>query len=484
MKKIILPFFVSFVILMMTNCVFADTASKAVVNVTAVRIREEKNTESSIVKNIYEDDEVEILGQEGEWYKIKYGEAVGYAKKEFFTITKEGDTTEAQTETTTEETTSSDTSNTENTTTANTADTGNTTTEQNSTQEATTAAPEQNTAATISGEIAVGNTVNLANAVKLRVTPNITSIAKINVEQGANITIETKMNNWYKVSDSKVSGWITAEKLTAVPAKEEQPEQTAPEQQSPDDSAAPETQPEEQNTETQPETDTTTEENTEKTAVVSVETARVRKSASANSDILTTLDEDTVVTIIGEDGDFYKIKTSAISEGYISKSLVEQKNVTSRSSFTERELTVSEEVNAEVNEILTEGTSSVSGQDVIDFAKQYLGYRYVSGGTSPETGFDCSGFTKYVFGHFGYTLARVAADQTSLGAVVERANLQTGDLLLFYNDAKTKIGHCGIYIGGGDFIHSANPQRGVVIDNLNTSSYYNERFVTARRIVN
>ena len=77
----------------------------------------------------------------------------------------------------------------------------------------------------------------------------------------------------------------------------------------------------------------------------------------------------------------------------------------------------------------------------------------------------------------------MAASQTSLGVVVEKENLQIGDLILFYDDAKKKIGHCGIYIGGGDFIHSANPQRGVVIDNLNTNSYYAQRFVTARRII-
>ena len=105
------------------------------------------------------------------------------------------------------------------------------------------------------------------------------------------------------------------------------------------------------------------------------------------------------------------------------------------------------------------------------------------GCSTPENGFDCSGFTRYVYGHFGYKLGQVAANQTSLGEVVERENLQVGDLILFYNDGKTKIGHCGIYIGGGDFIHSANPQRGVVIDNLNTNTYYNQRFVTARRII-
>ena len=58
------------------------------------------------------------------------------------------------------------------------------------------------------------------------------------------------------------------------------------------------------------------------------------------------------------------------------------------------------------------------------------------------------------------------------------------DAFFSLNEEKTGIGHTGIYIGNGEFIHSANPQRGVVIDNLNTNSYYSERFVSARRIVN
>ena len=142
------------------------------------------------------------------------------------------------------------------------------------------------------------------------------------------------------------------------------------------------------------------------------------------------------------------------------------------------------EINEAVNQALEQANNtSASGNSVVEFARQYLGYPYVSGGSTPEAGFDCSGFTRYVFAHFGYELGRVAASQTTVGTVVERENLQTGDLILFYNDGKTKIGHCGIYINGGDFIHSANPQRGVVIDNLNSNSYYNQRFVTARRIV-
>ena len=162
--------------------------------------------------------------------------------------------------------------------------------------------------------------------------------------------------------------------------------------------------------------------------------------------------------------------------------------------FSINDLVVAEEANAQLTEIFEreEKVDNISEEPIIggsrknelvEFAKQYLGYSYVSGGHSPETGFDCSGFTRYIFGQFGYSLGATAASQTSVGTEVAREDLQIADLILYYDEGMTKIGHVGIYIGDGNFIHSANPKRGVVIDNLNTNSYYSKRFVTARRIV-
>ena len=123
------------------------------------------------------------------------------------------------------------------------------------------------------------------------------------------------------------------------------------------------------------------------------------------------------------------------------------------------------------------------GSEVVNLAQSFMGTRYVSAGKSPATGFDCSGFTYYIYGQFGVSLGGSAASQSSAGTPVDRSNLQPGDLLLFYDEGMTKIGHVGIYVGNGVFVHSANPKRGVVTDNLNTSSYYNARYVGARRLV-
>ena len=117
-----------------------------------------------------------------------------------------------------------------------------------------------------------------------------------------------------------------------------------------------------------------------------------------------------------------------------------------------------------------------------EFAKKYLGYKYVAGGSSPSTGFDCSGFTTYVFRNFGVSLNRSSKDQIKNGTAVSKSNLQPGDIVIFKNRGKTAIGHVGIYIGSGNFIHAANKKEGVVITAL-SSSYYSQRYVGARRVI-
>lgn len=105
-----------------------------------------------------------------------------------------------------------------------------------------------------------------------------------------------------------------------------------------------------------------------------------------------------------------------------------------------------------------------TGQEVAEFAQQYVGYNYKWGGKSPETGFDCSGFVYYVYQQFGYELNRTAADQASNGTHVEPDALEPGDVLCFYKGSY--IGHSGIYIGDGNYVHSQDSATGVVISPL------------------
>lgn len=129
----------------------------------------------------------------------------------------------------------------------------------------------------------------------------------------------------------------------------------------------------------------------------------------------------------------------------------------------------------------SDSTSGQSGYSIVEFAKKYLGYSYVYGGTTPS-GFDCSGFVYYVFNSCGYKLSRSCYAQSTSGIAVSKGDLQLGDLIFFNNGSNGSIGHVGIYIGSGQFIHAANPSRGVVTDTIN-SGYYNTYYYSARRIV-
>ena len=122
---------------------------------------------------------------------------------------------------------------------------------------------------------------------------------------------------------------------------------------------------------------------------------------------------------------------------------------------------------------------SGSSSSIVSVAQNYMGVPYVWGGTSPS-GFDCSGFTQYVFRQCGYSINRTAAAQYSNGSYVSYDSLQAGDLVFFANTySASGITHVGIYIGGGQFIHAANG--GVKISSL-SESYYSSRYYGARRI--
>jgi cell wall-associated NlpC family hydrolase len=116
------------------------------------------------------------------------------------------------------------------------------------------------------------------------------------------------------------------------------------------------------------------------------------------------------------------------------------------------------------------------GERVVRYAKRFVGVPYRWGGMSPRTGFDCSGFTAYVYRHFGVSLPHYTVAQYQRGLDIRIRRLRPGDLLFF-----SGLRHVGMYVGHGRFIHS--PRRGtrVRIDPLR--GWYSGRLVGARRIV-
>lgn len=119
-----------------------------------------------------------------------------------------------------------------------------------------------------------------------------------------------------------------------------------------------------------------------------------------------------------------------------------------------------------------------AGKQIVDYAKQYLGVIYKWGGDSPK-GFDCSGFTKYIYKLFGVNLEHSASSQFNSGEVISKADLEPGDLV-FFTTYKKGPSHVGIYIGANQFIHASSGNKKVIITSLD-SSYYLKRYLGARR---
>jgi len=120
-------------------------------------------------------------------------------------------------------------------------------------------------------------------------------------------------------------------------------------------------------------------------------------------------------------------------------------------------------------------------QGTLDQAMAYLGIRYKRGGSSPETGFDCSGFVRYVYNEsLGLLLPRNALGMSKTGEVVDKQELMPGDLV-FFNTMKRAFSHVGIYVGNNLFVHAPRAGAKVRIEDM-TDKYWSRRFNGARRV--
>lgn len=117
---------------------------------------------------------------------------------------------------------------------------------------------------------------------------------------------------------------------------------------------------------------------------------------------------------------------------------------------------------------------------IIATAKQYLGVKYLWGGTTPQTGFDCSGYVSYVFNQNGISLPRVSRDQYTVGTKVAFEDLQPGDLVFFSFVGNGVVSHDGIYLGNGQFIN-ASSSKGVTVYTI--GPYWKSIYVGARRVL-
>lgn len=125
-------------------------------------------------------------------------------------------------------------------------------------------------------------------------------------------------------------------------------------------------------------------------------------------------------------------------------------------------------------------TRAKMADKIYEYGQTFLGLEYVWGGETPE-GFDCSGFLKYIYGHFGVELPRVATDQYNASEHIQPNQAEKGDLVFFYGSEEDgeqdKIVHVGMYLGGGKFLQSGGPKNNV---NVSTVNIYGKSIVFGR----
>lgn len=375
----------------------ASLATTGTVDRETVRLREEASTTSNILTNLDLGDEVEILSEEGDWYKVKFKTYEGFMYKDYI-----------KTEDSVENKVQENTENTEN--------------NNNSVEETTGNSDEAIPTSTPDNKIVyVGTEVDIDSNADVYLFPVITSSKIDTISSGTTVKIIQETNNWVKVTASEKSGWIFKslidnENLNVVP---NEPTVTPEETEKPEVTPEPTVEPTPEPTAT-PNTSTSSNK-----GYINVANANIREKASTTADVLISLTENTEVTILGEENDFYKISASNVKEGYVAKRLVTLNTVTSRSGMirgeeedsveiVENEIQEQEPVE-EIEEPIVveeqeETSNESSAQEVVDFAEQFLGYDYVYGGTTPS-GFDCSGYTYYVYSNNGVDISRSLSSQ-------------------------------------------------------------------------
>ena len=209
-------------------------------------------------------------------------------------------------------------------------------------------------------------------------------------------------------------------------------------------------------------------------------TVNFRSQPSTSSSVLASLKNGTTVNVTGVESNWYKVtyngKTGYVHPDYISFSGTQSTTTADSSASNSTDST--ETIVPSTNAVSYTGTSEKRAE-VLEYAAQFLGTPYVYGGSMPS-GFDCSGFTSYVFANTVGTIPRVAQSQFDATTRVALEDLEPGDLV-FFGSSPSSISHVGIYVGDDTFIHS--PHTGEVVKYEPLSGSYLSRFQGGGRVI-
>ena len=503
--------------------IYTNIAKATTVEITTetLYLRAKATTESDIVALISIGEECEVLGEEGDWYQVQYGDYTGYISKEYAEVVggDSGDSNTSETNNSNEENNADNNSNNGNednqtdnnasSQTNNSSDTNNSNSETSPEGQTTTdnQTAENSDSNTQSSEPVTATT---KQEVDVRIVPLINGSVIEKLKHNTEVTVINQINGWAYIQTDTISGWVRIDTLDIQEASSNNDNSSDSNDNSSDNADT---------SDNQDSNDTNTSDFEEKTMYTNNSATNIRKEASTDAEILMVVDINTSLKVIGETGDWYQVETSQ-GNAYVSKELLSDKkvSVTNRGDIdrtakqndesTNKETTSSSSTtsssksssksssNSSASNSSSSSTSyssSAKGQEIVSYAKKFLGVPYVYGGASPS-GFDCSGFTMYVYDHFGISMRHGAQAQSKLGTAVKvdktskssmLNNLKVGDLVFFLDyETMDEIGHCGIYIGDGNFIHASSGSGYCVkINSLLPGEYYNTRYCAARRLL-
>ena len=333
-----------------------------------------------------------------------------------------------------------------------------------------------------------------ANILNLREAPNTNSKVIGKLKKGNELKVLDSSGEWYKVSIDRLTGWVSAKYVNTYASTSNEPNT----KNANSDTSKSEIK----------EANKTDNKTNVTYGKITGNSVNVRKGPGLSYSVIKQLNKGEQVEILEKKEKWFNVKLSDnvvgwVSSAYISeyKEQIEQSiesksenqkqtanstaNVSDKVSdkksdnepdkASEKEWDISK-TNFSGDQLLTQAEADYLNitesetytyltpeereeviSELIAFAQNLVGVKYTYGGTSPETGFDCSGFTQYVFGHFGIKLERVAADQAKQGIEVKLEDLKPGDLVFSdTNGGNNYINHVGIYIGEGNFISATS----------------------------
>ena len=296
------------------------------------------------------------------------------------------------------------------------------------TESAAPAQPAQPASST--SVLAVGVT---ADSVRLRAAANTGSAILAELNRGTAVSVLGRQDGWYKVNYDGKTGYMSADYVTA--------------RSSAGDLRC--------------------------VARVISDGLNLRSGAAASGAVLATVSRGEYVDVSGFENGWFRVQYSG-KTGYMSGD-----------HLTLAAARPAAPAPAPAAPTTPAAPASGTGAEIAALARSFVGKApYVYGGAGPA-GFDCSGFTMYIYGQFGIRLPHVATDQMRYGAAVDRSQLQPGDLIFFHDDyySSSTASHCGIYVGNDQFVHASTyGSGGVLLTALNGNPYYSAHYIAARRM--